>query len=87
MTDRIGTFASIEEARTYEAESLDYKTVNDIFLAYYSSYEEYEGVMYPVANYLFEDGNNFMKVSFWLDGEIAARQADRVLSTLRRSDS
>ena len=78
---------AIEEARAYEAERLDYKTVNSVFLAYYYSYEEYEGVMYPVANYLFEDGNYFMKISFWLDGEIAARQADRVLSTLRRSDS
>ncbi len=77
---------AIEEARTYEAERLDFRTVNDVFLAYYASYEEYDGVMYPVANYLFEDGNYFMKISFWLDGEIAVRQADRILSTLRRTD-
>ena len=55
-------------------------------MAYYYSYEEYEGVMYPVANYLFEEGNDFMKISFWLDGEIAVRQADRIVSTLRRTD-
>ena len=77
---------AIEEARAYEAESVDYRTVNDVFLAYYYSYEEYEGVMYSVINYLFEDGNNFMKISFWLDGEIAVRQADRIVSTLRRTD-
>ena len=76
---------AIEEARAYEAERVDYKTVNDVFLAYYYSYEEYEGQMYSVVNYLFEDGNDFMKISFWLDGEIAVRQADRIVSTLRHT--
>ena len=77
---------AIEEARAYEAERVDYKTVNDIFLSYYYSYEEYDGEMYSVINYLFEDGNDFMKISFWLDGEIAVRQADRIASTLRRAE-
>ena len=40
----------------------------------------------PAFNYVFEDGNDFMKISFWLDGEIAVRQADRIVSTLRRTD-
>ena len=78
---------AIEEARAYEAERVDYRTVNDIFVAYYYSYEEYEGEMYSVVNYLFEDGKNFMKIAFWLDGEIAVRQADRIVSTLRRTDN
>jgi len=43
--------------------------------------------MYSVANYLFENGNELMEVSFWLDGEIAVKQADRILSTLRRMDA
>ena len=77
---------AIEEALAYGAERVDYRTVNDVFLAYYYSYEEYDGQMYSVVNYLFEDGNNFMKVSFWLDGEIAVRQADRIVSTLHRTD-
>lgn len=77
---------AIEEARKYEAERVDYRTVNDIFLAYYYSYEEDQDQMYSVINYLFEDGNYFMKVSFWLDGEIAVRQADRIVSTLQRTD-
>ena len=77
---------AIEEARAYEAERVDYRTVNDVFLAYYYSYEEYNGQMYTVVNYLFEDGNQFVKISFWLDGDIAVRQADRIVSTLRRTD-
>lgn len=83
--DTLEKFA-IEEAQEYEAEQVDYRTVNDVFLAYYYSYEEYDSQMYTVVNYLFEDGKNLMKVSFWLDGEIAVRQADRILSTLRRTD-
>jgi phosphoribosylglycinamide formyltransferase-1 len=77
---------AIEEAREYEAERVDYQTINGVFLAYYYSYEEYDGQMYSVANYLFEEGQYFMKISFWLDGEIAVRQADRILSTLRYTD-
>ena len=77
---------AIKEAQAYEAERVDYRTVNDVFLAYYYSYEEYEGQMYSVINYLFEDGSDFMKISFWLDGEIAVRQADRIASTLRRME-
>ena len=77
---------AIEEARTYEAERLDYRTINDIFMAYYYSYEEYAGQMYSVVNYLFEDGDYLMKISFWLDGEIAVRQADRIVSTIRHTD-
>ena len=43
--------------------------------------------MYSVANYLFENGSDLMEISFWLDGEIAVKQADRILSTLHRVDS
>jgi hypothetical protein len=75
---------AIGEARLYEAERVEYRTVNDILLASYLSYEEYEGQMYSVANYLFENGSDLMKISFWLDGEVAVRQADRILSTLHR---
>ena len=78
---------AIGEARLYEAERVEYRTVNDILLASYVSYEEYEGQMYSVANYLFENGSDLMEISFWLDGEIAVKQADRILSTLHRVDS
>ena len=77
---------AIEEANRYEAERVDYRTINGIDLAFYYSYEESEGEMYTVANYLFENGNEFMEVAFWLDGEIAVKQTDRILSTLKRAD-
>ena len=77
---------AIEEANTYEAERVDYRTINGIDLAFYYSYEESEGEMYTVANYLFEYGDDFMEIAFWLDGEIAVKQTDRILSTLKRAD-
>ncbi len=78
---------AIEEANKYEAERVDYRTINGINLAFYYSYEESEGEMYTVANYMFENGDEFIEVSFWLDGEIAVKQTDRILSTLSRKDS
>jgi len=83
--DTLEKFA-IEEAQSYEAEHVDYRSVNDILLASYYSYEEDQGQMYSVANYIFENGDELMEVSFWLDGEIAVKQADRILSTLHRKD-
>ena len=78
---------AIEEANLYEAERVDYRTVNGIQMAFYYSYEEDEGEMYTVANYLFEYDDEFMEISFWLDGEIAVKQTDRILSTLKRVDA
>ncbi|SDA31874.1 hypothetical protein SAMN02910447_03453 [Ruminococcus sp. YE71] len=75
---------AVEEANKYEAERVDYRTINGIDLAFYYSYEESEGEMYTVANYLFENGDEFMEIAFWLDGEIAVKQTDRILSTLER---
>lgn len=78
---------AIEEANKYEAERVDYRTINGIDLAFYYSYEESEGETYTVANYLFEHGDDFVEISFWLDGEIAVKQTDRILSTLERVDN
>lgn len=78
---------AIEEANRYEAEGVDYRTVNGIDLAFYYSYEESEGEMYTVANYLFEYGDEFLEIAFWLDGEIAVKQTDHILSTLKRVDA
>ena len=77
---------AIEEANRYEAERVDYRTINGIDMAFYYSYEESNGEMYQVANYLFEYGNDFIEIAFWLDGQIAVKQSDRILSTLRRTD-
>ena len=77
----------IEEARLYEAERVDYRTVNDILLAFYYSHEEYDSQMYPVVNYIFENDDDLMALVFWLDGEIAVRPADQILSTLHRAES
>lgn len=78
---------AIEEAKRYEAERVDYRTINGIDMAVYYSYEEYEGQTYRVCNYLFEYGDDFVEVAFWLDGEIAVKQADRIISTLTREDA
>lgn len=43
--------------------------------------------MYPVVNYIFENDDDLMELVFWLDGEIAVRQADQILSTLHRAES
>ncbi|MCR5607932.1 MAG: hypothetical protein K6G26_02585 [Lachnospiraceae bacterium] len=76
---------AIEEANIYEAERVDYRTINGIDVAVYYSYEEYDGQMYNLSNYLFEYDDNFVELAFWLDGEIAVKQADRIISTLKKT--
>lgn len=77
---------AIEEAKRYEAERVDYRTINDIDVAVYFSYEEYDGQTYRLSNYLFEYGDDFVELAFWLDGEVAVKQADRIISSLTKSN-
>ena len=55
-------------------------SINDIELARYYSEEEYDGKSYRVVNYLFEAGDDFGELAFWLDGDDAEDLADRMIS-------
>ena len=75
-----------KESKEYGADDYDMLSINDIELARYYSEEEYDGKSYRVVNYLFEAGDDFGELAFWLDGDDAEDLADRMIATLNKEN-
>ncbi len=72
-----------QEAAEYNAfEVVTGERINGIDAAWYRARETYEGKEYTTLNYLFEDGNQYVEIAFWLDGETAEAEAQEIISTL-----
>ena len=75
--------AVTEEAALYEAEIVETE-INGIQLYYYEAVEDYEGLTYPTATFITEDGNDFVEIVFWLDGEIASDIVEALIDSITR---
>ena len=72
-----------EEAHQYGAKDFEKVQLGDIDATLYYSDEEYDGIQYKVANYIFETTTEFGELSFWLDGDDAYDLAGEIVSSLR----
>ena len=50
--------------------------------AWYRATETYEGVEYTTLTYALEDGDQYVEIVFWLDGENAEQEAQAIIDTL-----
>ena len=58
--------------------------INEINGMKYVSEEDYEGNVYTVVNYMFEDDDNIVELCFWtIDTEEEYAAVDEILSTLK----
>lgn len=58
--------------------------INEINGMKYVSEEDYEGDVYTVVNYMFEDDDNIVELCFWtIDTEEEYAAVDEILSTLK----
>ena len=71
------------EAKEYGAEDFETVKINDTDLTLYYSEEKYDDRSYRVANYIFEAGDDFGELSFWLDGDDAEALTEGIISSLR----
>ena len=71
-----------KEAKEYKADGVEEVTYNGIFMMLYYSEEEYDGESYRVANYIFENDDDFAELSFWLDGEDAEELVEQILFSI-----
>lgn len=75
-----------EEAKEFGADWIDTVVFNGVPLVFYISQEQYDGAEYRVANFLFDAGNDFGEIVFWLDGpndgEEAAELTEQILSSI-----
>lgn len=55
------------------------RKINGIEVGTYLSREVYDGIEYDVMAALIEDGDDYVEIVFWLDGDDAASEADAIL--------
>ncbi len=71
------------EAKEYNAtEIVTDGNVNGIDAAWYRAVETYEGADYTTLTYVLEDGDQYVEIAFWLDGENAEQEAQAIINTL-----
>ena len=75
--------AAAEEAAEFEAE-VGTTEINGIQIAYYNAVEESEGASYNTVTFIMEDGNDFVELVFWLDGENATEIVDAIIGSIAR---
>ena len=75
--------AVTEEAAEYEAEA-GITEINGFEVAYYTATEESEGTDYNTVTFIVEDGNDFVEIVFWLDGENATDIVDAIIGSIAR---
>ena len=65
-----------------EPESVEINNINGMT---YSYEEEYEGVVYTVISYMFEDEESIIEICFWTDDSEAEQAAvDTIINTLEK---
>ena len=75
--------AIAEEAEEFEAEAKE-TTINGFNAAYYNAVEESEGKEYKTVTYMIDNGDEFIEIVFWLDGETAEAEVSAIMATLAK---
>ena len=72
-----------EEADEYEAvEVVTDGEINGIAAAWYRAVENFDGQEYNTLTYVLEDGDDYVEIAFWLDGDTAEEEAKAIMDTL-----
>lgn len=74
--------AAEEEIAEYDDVEAVSEQINGIDVVYYYAVEEYEDEEYETVTYIFEDGEFFVEIVFWLDGDTAEEEVDAIIQTL-----
>ena len=73
----------MQEAEEYEAFSIGPQMeINGIPAGMYMAKETYEDKEYTTATYVFEDGDQYVEITFWLDGDEAVNLATEIIYSL-----
>jgi hypothetical protein len=80
--DKLAEYAEQEAAEYNAFEIKTGEQINGIDAAWYRAMETYEGKEYTTLNYLFETGDQYVEIVFWLDGETAEEEAQAIINTL-----
>ena len=82
-TDETLADAIAEEAAEFEA-TAEETEINGFAVAFYNATEESEGQEYKTVTYMIDNGDEFVEVVFWLDGENAEEEVNAIINTLAK---
>lgn len=80
--EKLAEYAEQEAAEYKAFEVKTGEQINGIDTAWYRAKEIYDGKEYSTLNYLFEDGDQYVEIAFWLDGENAEEEAMAIINSL-----
>lgn len=80
--EKLADYAVAEAEEYNTTEIVTDGNVNGIDAAWYRATETYEGVEYTTLTYVLEDGDQYVEIAFWLDGENADQEAQAIINTL-----
>lgn len=58
------------------------REINGVTVAYYEATEENDGKEYATLTFVFEAGNEYVEIVFWMDGEEAPTLAETIIASL-----
>lgn len=67
-----------------DADSVEDWQVNGVDIAKYYSTEEYDGKTFRCVTWIFEAGDDFGEIAFWLDGDGAEDLADQIIFSITK---
>lgn len=80
--DTLAAFVEQEAAEYEAAEVVTDGSINGIDAGWYRATETYEDQEYATLTYVLEDGDQYVELAFWLDGETAEEEAQAIINTL-----
>jgi len=87
LPDSLAVYCEGEAAHSQAFEVKTGEEINGIATAWYRAKETFEGQEYTTLNYLFDGGDQYVEITFWLDGETAEEEVQTMLSTLASTQS
>ena len=82
LPEKLAEYAEREAAEYKAFEVKTNEKINGIDTVWYRAKETYDGKEYTTLNYLFDEGDQYVKIAFWLDGETAEEEAQTIINTL-----
>lgn len=74
------------DARGNAGEVVANGEINGIQVGWFRAVETYNGVDYQTVTYVMDDGEEYVQIVFWLDGEDAEAEVQGMIQTLARED-
>ena len=80
--DTLAAFVEAEAAEYAATEVVTDGNINGIDVAWYRAVDTWNGKAYDTLTYAMADGDDYVEIAFWLDGENAEAEAQAIIETL-----